>query len=1110
MADERTIAQVEVEYLSQNGPAIEREFKTIVENLKQIQKLLPVTRELSTGFGVTQATAAAKQAQEMVKQLEARNRIEKQIINNQRELNKLSGNLYTPYKPGASESAKAAYMAKDYGMYNAAGERQYSEEEILRASGIQQYRMRQQMNPEQKVEYQMMRFQQVFRRVFDALISFVAIRAVTAVVGGFAKSLIDTNKVLENMDTRLRVMIGPGGALDGLKKEILTLTIHTPFIIKDFTEASVALTAFGINAQHNLKPIADWAAAIGKPLEDVALAFAKISIGSPRSALLLSTRGINKAEFDAELKKTGDRVTALVDVAERHFGDMSIEVSKTFQGLVTNIKDVWFQVSAILGKPLFLDMKNDLTIIYSLLTQILQSKSSVDGFSDSFKLLYEAFKGIAIFIALILVPTIITKLGTALSGAVANFKALGIQMNTTAVVGTSAAIAGFALMVEMLGKVIHAQLEYANAVKETTKNLNQFGAADSRTIQALQTQLDTIEQVKNQWGSIFSFAKLALGAVPFAGGEMDAFEKFFFRNLDKDKKSIDELIKHFQSLKEAREDAFAEHGEKFAAIDILNWQDELKNKLPGTIGVLQQLKSALHNFLASGPSVKRVGGDITPIGLGNVKTAEGAINDILGPSKRFQTIAEARAAIPQLMKTIQAPDANISEILSGFMSQIANLEKAGKEAKDYSQIIAEIAGAEEKLNALRNGEPKQLAQAAKFLKEQEDYQSDIQKLKDLGLKTDKEKELFYTLSLKEMLAEIGYLQIMSDRSEKLASINEKISDAQARQVKGGLELQVAAINAEYEKTADINTLYEGRKLELDSVNAALATAKKHMQDQEKAYNAINDPQQDVEKRQAYLEMVQSQDQITSLQREQLRIQQEMTKLPARSLGEGFSRAIHQMAIDLNSFNTDLSKMIIEGAQKTGGGYLSELIYGSTALSQNRATITDLNAQLNVVRVNEERSLYNASILNRYEGESNDAYLTRVKTMSQMNNIAQTQFVYKTQELEILSKINQAENERNQILLDRLAKFGQSIINKMTDQLAGMAVSGFGKFLNGLGGGGGGYTGPQVGAPGTDFGPGLQSAGGVHFHLEGATIYGQQDFNQAVDQAVQKMSNLRSR
>jgi len=260
------------------------------------------------------------------------------------------------------------------------------------------------------------KFKVVFGRVIDALASFWIINTIQTLVVGFGRSLIESNAIMESSEARLKTLIVTTEKFAEVQKYLQNLTIRTPFDYQQLLDASAQARAFGIDIQRNMKSIANWASATNKDLTETATAFGKIVNYSPRTALLLSTRGLSKPLFDAYLVQYKDRELALRKMIEDNFSGMAEKISNTFQGMLTNLSDVWLFISQKLGEPIFKKLNDGLQTTFYILKKLntegvgfLSWTGKAIGFTASFITMFGLAVGIKYLITNI--PTLITWMG---------------------------------------------------------------------------------------------------------------------------------------------------------------------------------------------------------------------------------------------------------------------------------------------------------------------------------------------------------------------------------------------------------------------------------------------------------------------------------------------------------------------------------------------------------------------------------------------------------------------------------------------------------------------------------------------------------------------------
>lgn len=328
------------------------------------------------------------------------------------------------------------------------------------------------------------KFEMVFGRVVSALASFMIINTTFQAIGGFFRSLISSNQLLEVFNARLEKLVGNSAELKNIYASLQKFTVTTPFKIQDVMEASISLKAFGQDIVKTLPVIGDWASAIGKDLNDVALAYAKIVNYSPRTSLLLSTRGLSQTMLDMYVAKFGTRVEAMNQLINDLYGGTAQRISDTFEGILSNLNDIWIFISQKMGASLFRDLKSDLKYIYDILNRIN------NGEGGGLQLIGNS------------VATIVKGLGgLAVAGGVAFlamkmaefYKWLKLSSEMAFIFGKTAI---FTVIASQLGSVIWNQMKYNNLLKEEESIREKLRTATGVGRTGLNTELQGILQEK--------------------------------------------------------------------------------------------------------------------------------------------------------------------------------------------------------------------------------------------------------------------------------------------------------------------------------------------------------------------------------------------------------------------------------------------------------------------------------------------------------------------------------------------------------------------------------------------------------------------------------------
>lgn len=228
-------------------------------------------------------------------------------------------------------------------------------------------------------------------------LSFVTKGALAAAAAfGLMKAknwLLDSNADMETYKNTLAVV------LKDEKKAVDTLAwatdfaAKTPFEIPQIVEATTRLTAYGMNAQKTLGIIGDMAAVMGKDLMSAVEAVADAQTGELER---LKEFGITKKMIEDQAKLMKVTVTnnqgqitdqkafnaVLFKIMEdRYKGGMEMQ-SKTFKGMLSNVKDFISSAGRTLGQPIFDRFKDGMSSLLGWLNK-LQSSGAIQAFANT-------------------------------------------------------------------------------------------------------------------------------------------------------------------------------------------------------------------------------------------------------------------------------------------------------------------------------------------------------------------------------------------------------------------------------------------------------------------------------------------------------------------------------------------------------------------------------------------------------------------------------------------------------------------------------------------------------------------------------------------------------
>jgi tape measure domain-containing protein len=231
----------------------------------------------------------------------------------------------------------------------------------------------------------------------------LGVGAASAVV---AKKGVAFNARMEQSRVAFKGLLGSGKQADAMLRHIQKTAAKTPFDLPGLTESTQRLLGVGFAADKvipTMKTLADAVSGTGggaSEIEGVTLALTQIQTqgrlsteelnqmserGIPAFKLLADEMGVTGAQLRKSIEKgaidADTAIGALLTSMDKRWGGMAKQQSKTFNGLVSNIKDSFQIVAGIATKPLFEYLrKNVLPAISDVLGKLAKA-GQADGIS---------------------------------------------------------------------------------------------------------------------------------------------------------------------------------------------------------------------------------------------------------------------------------------------------------------------------------------------------------------------------------------------------------------------------------------------------------------------------------------------------------------------------------------------------------------------------------------------------------------------------------------------------------------------------------------------------------------------------------------------------------
>jgi len=242
------------------------------------------------------------------------------------------------------------------------------------------------------------------------------IKLLTGAFQGLTGGLISGNKEFERYQTQLSVLLG---GVDAATERIATLSEFgqkTPFELPGIITAEKILLSFGLTAENaqqrfgfaadEIRTIAgDVAAGTGQAFDSIAGYIGRFSAGSVGEAIMrFQELGIvTRQELQGmglEFSKSGELLSPLPEATEillqtmkGKFGGMMEAQSATFEGMVSNLQDWWWETKKTVSEPIFDVAKQGLGSILELL-QGPEVKAATQTFAAGLSVITEGLAGL--------------------------------------------------------------------------------------------------------------------------------------------------------------------------------------------------------------------------------------------------------------------------------------------------------------------------------------------------------------------------------------------------------------------------------------------------------------------------------------------------------------------------------------------------------------------------------------------------------------------------------------------------------------------------------------------------------------------------------------------
>lgn len=868
------------------------------------------------------------------------------------------------------------------------------------------------------------KFRLVFGRVFDALIAFTLINWTQRLFVGFFSGLITANQLLEETMARLKALVPSTEQVVAIWNKLKQVTITTPFKIQDLAQASVQLKAFGVNINDNIAQIADWSTAIGKDIDDVATAFGKIVNFSPRSSLLLSTRGFSTAALDAYVDRFKDRTVALNMLIRDTFGGTAEAISKTFTGILANVLDVWTFISQTVGQPLFNALKQDLNFVFSTLKKLnVEGQTTLKVFGDIVKVVVYGAVFTALGFSIAIVITYFNKLRLAI---VATNGAL-TQFGKSSIIGLLLTLAGSLIFkfFELRGLIEDIKLIEV-ALSTTTQRNHRL------RISLLKEENDLLQQqigfLANLWSRITGTNIGSQGAIK---GRIVLNQKLIDQEESMERQQQRELLMLNTKGDEIRDFQLREivraQGLKKVFEDLA-----LRLEGPKTISAhetedtkdIKARSEALAQWIRA--QVKDT--DVTKVRVQYIKNLAQLVDDFNKKPAEGKGFAETM----QLIRTITEASVEFDEFWKTYDK---GAMAVGKYAEEMRKLTDDIKGQQDRYRELndvsvtgRTQEIERLkgilkqndlndeAQFASYFKEKSLNEGIItQELAQLNSKqaltsADTARRDQLELILKIMTTINSYLNLSRLEQEEINKLNDTHLD-NLRNIENA-EGDLNRSRIDWYKQVGIITSTQAAKdlkeLETKKQSERLANLELIRKKQGDSFGLTG-----VKQKEKLIEIDKIQKDIVDTEKDLLAITKEYFALPSPTWGDALYKQFLKLRIETEKWRDELTD-VISGSMQQG---LSNIFNDVT-----RGLFGEKNRDINVQIADLQRQQYEEQLKSQVLlGQASEE---QVQITIQQNH-----------QIELQQKINELERERVSILQDELLKVLDSVMKKLEDMAA---------------------------------------------------------------------------
>jgi hypothetical protein len=242
------------------------------------------------------------------------------------------------------------------------------------------------------------------------------LRVLKDIFSGIAGGVVDANAEFERYQTQMSVLLGSTEAAKQRLNELTEFAQKTPFELPGIIQAEKIMMSFGLTAENTQERfgksaneirtiLGDVAAGAGADFESIADYMGRFASGATGQTIMRFTQmGIVTKEtmqqMGIEFSKAGEMTTPVREATtkllahlEEKYGGMMAAQSQTFEGMMSNLSDWWWNQKRLLAEPIFDAAKAGLGSLLEMLNGPEVQQASI-AFSGTLSLITEGLMGL--------------------------------------------------------------------------------------------------------------------------------------------------------------------------------------------------------------------------------------------------------------------------------------------------------------------------------------------------------------------------------------------------------------------------------------------------------------------------------------------------------------------------------------------------------------------------------------------------------------------------------------------------------------------------------------------------------------------------------------------